>query len=288
MQKTTVGFIGLGLMGNPMAKNILKKGFPLVVYNRTPKKTKELEKLGALAVKSPADMALKSDVIVTMVTAGKDVENVLFGKDGVVKGARPGLVVIDMSTIGVQSALLISEKLKSHGIEFLDAPVTGSTPKAITGELTIFIGGEKKVFERVKNVLSAMGTNLQYMGKTGNGQAIKLIANHILAASVIALAEGMVLADAMKLPREKIGNVLKTLPAMSPFMNLKLPNYIKNDYPLLFSAANLKKDLSLALVEAKKGKKNLSLLNTTEKLYKKALKEKLGNEDMSTIVKVIT
>ena len=286
MNKLKVGFIGLGLMGEPMAKNILKKGFPLTIFNRTSSKTKVLKKLGAAVVSSPAELASMVDVVITMVTAGKDVEQVLFGKKGVVGETRKGLIVIDMSTIGKIAAIDIAQKLKKHGIEFLDAPVTGSTPKAITGELTIFIGGNKKNYEKVKHVLAAMGTNLQYMGEVGSGQAIKLINNQLVASTITALAESMLLADALNLPRKKVQEALKNVPVMSAFMNLKLENFVKGKFPLLFSAGNMKKDVSLAQQEAKKGKVKLPLLSTVEKLYSKAAK-KFGNQDMSTVIKVI-
>src|SRR5258708_1687032 len=148
-----VGFIGLGLMGSPMAKNILKQKFPLTVYNRHLEKTRELEKLGAKIAKSPQEVAANSDVVITMVIGPKEVEEVLLGKDGVVEGAKKGLVVIDMSTIGPKAAVKTFFTLGKRGIEFLDAPVTGSTPKAITGELTIFIGGKETVYKQVKPVL---------------------------------------------------------------------------------------------------------------------------------------
>lgn len=284
--KLKVGFIGLGLMGEPMAKNILKKGFPLIVYNRTPSKTKDLQKLGAKVVSSPSEMATLVDIVITMVTAGKDVEQVLFSKDGIVKGAKKGLVVIDMSTIGKISAIEIAQKLRKHGIDFIDAPVTGSTPKAITGELTIFIGGNKKSYEKVKSVFEAMGTNLQYMGEVGSGQAIKLINNQLVASTITALAESMVLADSLKLPRESVQKALSNVPVISAFMNLKMDNFVKNKFPLLFSASNMKKDVSLAQQEIKKSKKNLPLLSTVEKLYSKTEK-KFGNQDMSTVIKEI-
>lgn len=286
MKKLSVGFIGLGLMGEPMARNILKKGFPLTVYNRTASRVKALQKLGAQVADSPQHLASQVDVVITMVTAAKDVEDVLFGSKGVAKGARKGLVVIDMSTIGRISAISIASKLKEYGIEFVDAPVTGSTPKAITGELTIFIGASKKTYEKIKEILSAMGTNLQYMGENGSGQAIKLINNYIVAATITALAEGMVLADVLRLSREKVGEVLKTVPAMSAFMNLKIDNFVSNKFPLLFSASNMKKDVSLAQQEAKKERVQLPILSTVEKLYSKALK-KYANQDMSTIIKII-
>src|SRR4051812_36349085 len=124
-----VGFIGLGLMGNPMAKNILKKGFPLTVYNRSKEKMKELTDLGAAIADSPKELASNVDVVITMVTAGKDVEDVLFGINGITEAAKPGLTIIDMSTIGPTSAKSLASKLKEHKIHFIDAPVTGSTPK---------------------------------------------------------------------------------------------------------------------------------------------------------------
>lgn len=286
MNKLKVGFIGLGLMGEPMARNILTKGFPLVVYNRTASKTTPLQKLDAKVAKSPKDLASQVDVIVTMVTAGKDVESVLFGKNGVVRANKKNLIVIDMSTIGKTPAIAISKKLKKYNIDFLDAPVTGSTPKAISGELTIFIGGNKKVYEKVKDVLASMGTNLQYMGEVGSGQAIKLINNQLVAQTITALSEAMVLADVLKLPRKKVAEVLKNVPAVSPFMNLKIGNFVNNKFPLLFSVSNMKKDVMLALQELKKGKVKLPLLSTVEKLYAKANK-KYGNQDMSKIIKVI-
>lgn len=127
-----------------------------------------------------------------------------------------------MSTIGPQAAKKIATKLKKKQIDFLDIPVTGSTHKAISGELTMFVGGDKKVYQHVKSILDTMGTNQHYMGETGSGQAIKMINNQILAATIEAVAEGMVLADAMGLSREKVVQVLSTVPAVSPMMSLKL------------------------------------------------------------------
>lgn len=287
ISKLKIGFIGLGLMGNPMAKNILKSGFDLTVYNRTFSKTKELLNLGAKTVKTPKELAKNCDVAITMVTGPKDVENVLFSNNGVVFGNHKNLIVIDMSTIGPSNAKKISNKLSKYKIEFLDAPVTGSTPKAITGELTIFIGGKAKIYTKVKKVLLAMGKNLHYMGKAGNGQAIKLINNLVLAISINGLGEGMLLADILGLPRKKTAEVLSTVPSMSPMMNLKIPNFVTNKFPLLFSMANMHKDLNLALIEIKKSKKNSPVLEKALELYDKAIKKKLEGEDFSSIIKVI-
>jgi len=281
-----IGFIGLGLMGNPMAKNILKADYHLTVYNRTFQKTKELQQLGAKVASSPQELAKNSDVLITMITAGKDVEKVLFGKNGVVYGAKKGTIIIDMGTIGPDYAKKIALKLSKHGIHYLDAPVTGSTPGAINGTLTIFVGGKKEIFEKTKPILSAMGKTIHYMGNQGMGQAIKMINNFILASCFETLSESMLLADQMGLSRQKAAEVLKTVPACSPMMLLKLPNYVSNSFPLLFSMANMSKDVTLAMKELKKGKTAFPTLQKMKKLYKKAVK-KYGNEDFTAIIKIL-
>ncbi len=282
-----VGFIGLGLMGNPMAKNILKKGFDLKVYNRNPKRTLEFKKLGVPVAFSPEDLAKDRDVIVTMVTGPKDVREVLLGKEGVDKGAKKGLIVIDMSTIGPTNAQYIAKDLSQSGIDFIDAPVTGSVIKAVSGELTIFIGAKGSVFNKVKPVLAAMGTDLQFMGSNGAGQAIKLINNHLVASELTALAEATLLADILKLPRKKMASALENVFAMSPLMRQKLPNMVIEKYPTAFSMANMHKDEKLTLEEAEKAKKVLPLLKIVEKLYKRGLEEGLENEDNSAVMAVL-
>lgn len=274
-------------MGLPMAKNILKAGFPLTVYNRTLTKTKELQKLGARVAQSPQELGETCDAVITMITAAKDVEHVLFSPEGVTKKAKKGLIIIDMSTIGMTHAKRIAKKLHAKHIEFLDAPVTGSTPKAITGELVIFVGGKLQVFNHVKKVFSAMGTQMHYIGTNGSGQAVKLINNYLIGSSLIALSEGMLLADTMKLPRKQLAKALSSVPAMSPLMHLKLPNYVSRHFPLLFSTANITKDLSLVLEELKKSRRKFPGLTQTTMLYRQAVKKNLGASDLSTIIKVL-
>ncbi len=283
----TIGFIGLGLMGNLMAKNILRSGFDLTVYNRTTSKTNEFKKLGANIVSSPKKLAQDVDIVITMITAAKDVKQVLFGKNGIVYGKNKNLIVIDMGTIGPTAAKEIAMMLEKNKVDFIDAPVTGSTPKAKTGELTIFVGGKKEVYEKIKPVLLAMGKNIHYVGPTGSGQAIKMINNQVIATTIQAVMEGMLLADAMGLDRKKAAEILKTVPAFSFMMNLKLPNYVENKFPLLFSTANMKKDLELAYFEMKKGGKNLPVLKKLIEIYKKATKAGLSHKDFASIIKII-
>ncbi|MEK6943206.1 MAG: NAD(P)-dependent oxidoreductase [Nanoarchaeota archaeon] len=276
-----IGFIGLGLMGNPMAKNILKSKFYLSVYNRTSSKTTELKKLGAIVCKTPKEIADNSDVIITMVTGPDDVKKILFGKNSASKSKNKP-IVIDMSTIGPKAAKEIALKLKKQKIEFIDAPVTGSTPAAISGTLTIFVGGNKNIFDKIKPVLEAMGKNIHYTGKTGSGQAIKLVNNMIVAIEMVAVAEAMLLADEQKISRKMAFEALENAPIMSNYMRMKMNNIVNNDFSTLFSARNMEKDLKLAIKETKK---KLPFLEKTKKLFSKTIEKGLGEKDLSIIIK---
>jgi 3-hydroxyisobutyrate dehydrogenase-like beta-hydroxyacid dehydrogenase len=282
-----VGFIGLGLMGNPMAKNVCRKGFPLFVFNRTASKTKEFIKLGCTFTSSPAELSNQVDVIITMVTGPKDLEEVIFGKNGIVKGGQKGkpLVVIDMSTVGVKTVKAVAKKLSAKGIEFIDAPVTGGVPGAEKATLAIFAGGKKSVFEKVKPILLSMGTNVHYMGENGQGQAIKLVNNLLVAETITALSEAMLLADSLKLPRRKIVEILSDVPAVSTFMKMRMSNLEKDNHPVSFSVANLNKDLGLALDEIK-GKK-LPILSSVHKLYTQGTKQGQSDQDISAVIRIL-
>ncbi len=284
--KLKIGFIGLGLMGLPMAKNILTKGFPLSVYNRSPQKTKELEKLGATVAKSPMELGETSDVVITMVTGPKDVREVLLGKNGVALADRQELIVIDMSTIGPTAAMQIADDLGEMKIEFVDAPVTGGTVGAEKGTLTIFIGGKESIVEKIRPVLEAMGTDIQYIGKVGMGQGVKLINNLIVGESISALAEGFLLADEMKLPRKKVMESLQNVFALSPNMKNKMPNMVSGKHPVTFSVANIRKDLKLAQDELE-NKNKLPQLKVAEKLYKQGIDQGLANNDLSAVIEVL-
>jgi len=196
-----VGFCGLGIMGRPMALNLLKAGHALTVWNRTASKTAPLVDAGAAAGKSPADVASKTDVVITMVSDTPDVEQVILGPSGIVEGARPerrrgagrGLVVIDMSTISPSATRRLSADLAARGIAMIDAPVSGGDVGAIRGTLSIMAGGEREVFDRVRPLFEAMGKTITYCGPSGSGQATKLCNQVIGALNLLAVCEGMVL-----------------------------------------------------------------------------------------------
>lgn len=273
-------------MGIPMAKNILAKWGDLSVWNRHFDRYSEFESLGAKVYKNKTEFAASLDILITMVTAGKDVDELLFGPDGAIVWLQPGSIVIDMSTIGVEWAEKIGNKLSERHIRFLDAPVTWSTPKAITGDLTIFIGGEKETFEQAKSVLSMMGTNLQYMWSIGRGQAMKLVNNSLVAYSMIGLAEVMKLGGAMWLERSRLVEVIQTLPVSSPYTAMKVQNFTRDDYPMMFSLANMSKDITLAHDEMEKYGLSLDMLTLAHDKYLQWVEEGFGDLDVSAIGKI--
>jgi 3-hydroxyisobutyrate dehydrogenase-like beta-hydroxyacid dehydrogenase len=287
--KMKVGFIGLGLMGIPMAKNLHKAGFLTAVYNRNPKKAKEFENLGVTIYSTPHELAASVDVVVSCVTGPKDVHDVYLGKGGVAVGAQKGLIAVDMSTIGAKAAAEVGADLKQMGIVFMDAPVTGGTGGAEKGTLAIFVGGEKSIYEKILPVLEAMGNNIHYMGKSGLGQATKLVNNLIVGETTIALAEGFLLGESLGLKRKQIQEALENVFAISPAMKTKMPSMVANKFPVTFSVANLRKDLKLAKDENKGSDLGYSLpsLNVAEKMYKKGMDSGVGGEDVAAVIKVI-
>ena len=189
--RTPIGFIGTGIMGRPMALNLLKKGYPLNVFNRTPGKAREVVDAGAVPKASPREVAEASEVIITIVTDTPDVEAVLFGKEGVFHGARRGQTVIDMSTISPDATRRFAERLAEKGVEMLDAPVSGGEIGAIRGTLTVMVGGKAEVFERRRPVLEAMGTRIARVGETGSGQIVKACNQVMCAVNQVAVSEAL-------------------------------------------------------------------------------------------------
>ncbi len=190
-----VGFIGLGIMGRPMARNLLKAGFPLVAWNRTRSKGDGLVTEGARWADTPASMAREVSVVIIMVTDSPDVEEVVLGPAGVIEGVRPGSVVIDMSTISPKVERVIAQQLTTKGVAYLDAPVSGGSWGAIQGSLAIMVGGDQSAFQRVRPVFEAMGKSVTYMGGSGAGQVTKLVNQILVAVTLSGVAEALVFAS---------------------------------------------------------------------------------------------
>jgi len=248
---TRVAFLGLGIMGSRMAANVARAGFPLVVWTHTPDKAERwAAEHGASARPTPAAVAADSDVVISMVVDGEQVESVLLGADGAASAAQQALLAIDMSTIGPAHARRIAAALGDRGIAFLDAPVTGSSPRAQDGTLTIMAGGEAADFERARPVLEAMGSLVEHVGPSGQGQMLKLLNNALAAANAAALAEALVLAAAAEVDLDAFERIVGSGSGASTQLQGKARPMREHDFTTLFKTAHLLKDVRLCLQEA--------------------------------------
>ena len=224
-----IGFIGVGIMGRPMAKNLLKAGCSLTVYDKFAK-LDDLVALGAKAASSNKDVAANSDVVITMLPNSLNVKQAILGEDGVSEGARPGTIIVDMSSIAPDAAQEIAAALKTKGVAMLDAPVSGGEPKAIDGTLAIMVGGDAKHFEAVKPVLEKMGSSVVHVGDIGAGNVTKLANQIIVALNIAAVAEAFVLATKAGVDPEAVFNAIKGGLAGSTVMNAKVPMILNGDF----------------------------------------------------------
>jgi 3-hydroxyisobutyrate dehydrogenase-like beta-hydroxyacid dehydrogenase len=246
-----VGFLGLGIMGSRMAANVAKAGFPLTVWTHTDGKAERwASEHGASAVNTPAEVAAASDIVVSMVVDGSQVESVLLGQGGVVQQAHDDLLCVDMSTIAPTDTRRIGAALAQHGVRMLDAPVTGSSPRAEAGTLTIMAGGRDEDFQRAKPLLEAMGELIVHVGTLGQGEMLKLINNALGAANAAAVAEALLLADATGVDLDALVAVTQTGSGASAQMEMKSGPMRAHDYATLFKTEHLLKDVRLCLEEA--------------------------------------
>ena len=245
-----IGFIGLGIMGRPMARNLLKAGYPLVVHNRSRAAVDELAGAGAKTATSSREAAAQCDVLITMLPNSPDVELVALGKDGIIEGARRGLIVLDMSTISPLVSQKIGKALDAKGVKLLDAPVSGGEKGAIEGTLSIMVGGDKAVFDQVLPIFQAMGKTITYLGPLGFGGFTKLANQIIVAVNLTALAEALTLAKKAGLDRELTLKALAGGLAGSKCLEQKSPNYIAGSYKPGFKIDLHFKDLGLIMEAA--------------------------------------
>jgi 2-hydroxy-3-oxopropionate reductase len=245
--KPSIGWIGLGLMGRPMGLNLLKAGYSLTVWNRTPLRAESLVAAGARLASSPRAAAEAADVLFTIVSDPPALESVLWGQDGALGGLRRGSIYVDSSTISPALARKISAACAEYGVRFLDAPVTGSTWGAEKGELVFMVGGQAETLKECEPVLGALGKRWFHLGPNGAGQTIKLAMNIILALQVDALAEALALVTGAGIPGEKLVEVLQSSMARSAVMDVKAPLLLKGEYPPSFPLRLMHKDLGLAL-----------------------------------------
>jgi len=283
----TIGFIGLGLMGKPMAKNLLKAGFKLAVHSRSPGPVEELASLGATAAHSPRAVAEASEVVITMVPDAPEVEQVVTGPEGILAGARPGLIHIDMSTISPLATRRLAEVEQRVGVTLLDAPVSGGTVGAEGGTLSIMVGGDEATFERCRDVLAAMGTRLNYMGPVGAGQSTKAC-NQIMTGGIYAvMAEALVLAQKSGLDPAKVVEVLAGGAARCWALEVRAPKILKRDLMPGFKAAMQYKDLNIVGEAARAEGVPMPVTAVVRELYAAMVAAGHGHFDNSAVVTVL-
>jgi len=242
-----IGFIGLGIMGCPMAKNLLKKGYSLTVYDIVPEKVDELVEAGAMAGLSNKDVAENSEIIITMLPNSPEVKEAVLGKNGVLDGARPGTILIDMSSIAPLASKEISERAKEKKVVMLDAPVSGGEPKAVEGTLAIMVGGPAETFEEVRDILSVMGASVTRVGEIGSGNTTKLANQIIVALNIAAMSEAMVLATKAGVDPENVFKAIRGGLAGSTVLDAKMPLALEGNFKPGFRIELHIKDLANAL-----------------------------------------
>ncbi len=270
--KKTIGFIGLGAMGKPMATNLVKKGFQLVVCDVRKEPVSEMVKMGANSASSPKEVASLSEIVITMLPSSPDVEVVVLGENGLIEGIREGSIHIDMSTIAPATTKKVSEALSSKGVRMIDAPVARAVKAAIEGTLAIFVGGKKEVFEECKEILGAMGTDIYYVGEIGCGEVVKIVNNFILSIFVTVIAEGMVLGVKAGVKPDVLFEALSKGSANSFALQNHFKNFVmKGDFREgLFPVDYTMKDMGLALETGKELHVPLLFGSLASQLYESA------------------
>ncbi len=285
-----LGFLGLGIMGYPMARHLLEAGHNVALWSNTASKCTELAakfpELGKVCA-TPKEVAANADVIVIIVGDTAMSEQVVFGEDGLMAAAKPGAVIVDASTVACAYSKSASARCKAKGVDFLDAPCTGSKPGAESGNLTFMIGGDKAVYDKVKPLLEPMGKRLYYCGGPGLGMHAKLTQNLILSNLLQAFNEGLVLATKAGVDPELMLDILDNSAAKSGLIAFKAPYVFRRDFSTNFSVKWMHKDIGLMLESAKDIGVPLPLTSLTHQMFQAAISTGHGDEDICSTIKVL-
>jgi 3-hydroxyisobutyrate dehydrogenase/2-hydroxy-3-oxopropionate reductase len=283
-----LGFLGLGLMGYPMARNLLRAGHEVALWSHTAEKAEKLAaEAGGRAMESPKQVAEAADVVFLCVGDTEMATEVILGPNGVIEGARAGTVVADASTISPKQSRKIGKALKARGVDFLDAPCTGSTPGALGGALTFMVGGDPVVFEAVKPFFEPMGKRIYYCGKAGLGLQAKLTQNLILCNIMAAFNEGMVLAVKGGVDPQLMLDILENSAAKSGLISYKAPFVLRRDFRANFSTKWMHKDIGLMLESGKDLGVPLLLTGLTQQLFQTAIAAGHGDDDFCSTINVL-
>lgn len=287
-----IGFIGIGVMGRPMTLNLLKAGHQVTIFARHPDKpeVQEVINAGAKLAPSPRAVAIASEMVITMVPNSMQVEEVVAGPNGILEGGRKGFIIIDMSTIAPAMSRKLAQLASTHGVHFLDAPVSGGSQGAVNGTLTIMVGGEREIFEQARPVLEAMGKkeNIFYVGPSGAGEIVKIVNNILVGAIAAAIAESFVLGVKAGADVDTMAKVISVSAGASWQLSNQFPlRAFNGSFQPGFMTDLLHKDLGLALDLAAENTTPTPLTALTRQMYEMSRAEGYGREDYTSLLKVL-
>lgn len=282
-----IGFIGLGMMGKPMAMRLLGKGFPLHVYNRTRDKATDVLEKGAIWCESPRVVMEKSSIVISMVADSQALEEISIGSSGLLEGATTGKIHIDMSTVLPTTTERLEQEYQRRGAVFLHAPVLGSVPHAAEGQLLIFVGGNRSTANRCESIFSILGRRVWYFDEITKAGHLKLICNLFIASMITALSEGLVLSEKAGVPSSIVLEVLKESALNAPMYQTKGESIRERNFTPRFLLTHMLKDANLILESAQKFGLSFPTLSSIRDLFAEAHSLGLGGEDYSAIVKVL-
>lgn len=283
----TVGFIGLGIMGKPMARNLIKAGYPLVVHNRSRSAVDELIKDGARPAGSPREVASSSSVVITMLPDSPDVEQVFTGEEGILSGARAGMLFIDMSTISPVVARRLAAQAESQGIDMIDAPVSGGDVGAINATLSIMVGGKQKAFDRALPLFQAMGKNIVRIGEEGAGQVAKAANQIVVALTIEAVSEALVLAAKAGVDPARVREALLGGFAQSRVLDVHGKRILERNFQPGFRTVLHFKDLNIALATGKEYAIPLPVTAQVQQMMNALIAAGKGNLDHSSLATLL-
>jgi 3-hydroxyisobutyrate dehydrogenase-like beta-hydroxyacid dehydrogenase len=282
-----IGVIGLGLMGQPISRRLLEAGHPVTVWNRTAEKARDLRAAGAAWASSAGAVAEASDIVITMVTDSAASEEVICGAGGVLEGARPGVILIDMSSIAPEMSRVIAGRASARGVPMLDAPVTGAPRAAAEGKLGIMVGGPRETFEACRPVFERLAAKIVYAGGSGMGTTLKLVNNLILGVAIHAAAEALVLASKAGLDPQSVIEITSVGGARTGAMETRGPRMVRRDFTPHFSANNMYKDLTTALTLAEECGVSLPVAGTAREILRAVKSQGKGDLDSCVVMTVL-
>ena len=284
-----IGFIGLGAMGKPMAINLIKADYELTVYDVNPQPVKEVTNIGAKPAHHSADAARGADVVISILPACENVKAAMMGENGVLDGAQPGTVIIDMSSIAPHTSRMVAAAAKEKGFHFMDAPVSGGTVGAEKGTLTIMIGGDKALVDAHMNIFETVGKTIYHVGDVGMGETVKMINQMLVGINIVGIAEAFVLGTKLGADPKVLYDVIRNSAGNSFLLDKRVPNYIlKGDFTQPgFALELLLKDVGLAVESGKLNQMPLFLTGQVFQYLSLATASGMGKKDMSVVIELL-